>query len=372
MRIGVLTSSRADFGIYLPLLKKMKEDSFFNLSIIAFGTHLSAFHGETIRQIENDGFEVKYKVESMLLTDSPEAIATAVGLTTIKFADFWQKYKTEFDLVFCLGDRYEMFAAVTAGIPFNILFAHIHGGETTLGAIDNIYRHTITLASKYHFVATELYAKRVASIINQLENITTVGALSLDNLASLEILSIAEFKEEWGIDLSEPTILFTFHPETVSYHANKKYASELVQAISILNKKYQILVTMPNADTAGNIIREALNTNFTNENSVFLIENLGSRSYFTAMKFCSFLLGNTSSGIIEAASFGKFVINLGDRQKGRTAGNNVIHTEITSRAIIDAVNNIESLKSPSSENIYWNGGATNKIIEELKSIAKVH
>lgn len=370
MRIAILTSSRADYGIYLPLIKKLKEDPFFDLNIIAFGTHLSPFHGETIKQIQNDGFEVKYKVESMLLTDSPEAIATAVGLTMIKFADFWQKYKSEFDLVFCLGDRYEMFAAVSAGIPFQIPFAHIHGGETTLGAIDNIYRHAITLASRYHFVATTAYAEKVAKLIDNKSNIYVVGALSLDNLSSIEMLSIAEFEAKWSIDLSIDTILCTFHPETVSYHSNEKYTDELVQAINKLTDKYQILVTMPNADTAGNIIRTALTANFSNDSKVFLIENLGSKSYFTAMKYCSLLLGNTSSGIIEAASFGKYVINLGDRQKGRAAGNNVIQTEIISKAIIDAVNEIETQQNPGNKNIYWNGGATNRIIEKLKSITK--
>lgn len=369
MKVGVLTSSRADYGIYLPLLKKLKADTLFDLKIIAFGTHLSPFHGETIKQIESDGFEVAYKVESMLINDSPEAIATAVGLTTIKFADFWQKNKTEFDLVFCLGDRYEMFAAVTAGIPFNITFAHLHGGETTLGAIDNVYRHAITLASKYHFVSTHPYAKRVASITDNDQQITTVGALSLDNLTSLDMLSIDEFKEKWGIDLSKPTILCTFHPETVSYLANEKYANELVKIIREITENYQVLVTMPNADTSGNIIRNALKANFSNEAQVFLIENLGSKSYFTAMKYCSFLLGNTSSGIIEAASFGKYVINLGDRQKGRAAGSNVIHTQITSDAILNSIKQIEARHVLSDENIYWNGGAASKIIEKLKLIA---
>ena len=368
MRIGVLTSSRADFGIYLPLLKKMKGDAFFDLDIIAFGTHLSAFHGHTIKQIYDEGFEVKYTVESMLLTDSPEAIATAVGLTSIKFADFWQKNKSRFDLVFCLGDRYEMFAAVNAGIPFNISFAHFHGGETTLGAIDNIYRHAITLASKYHFVATKAYAERVAHLIDSEANITTVGALSLDNLDSLDLLSVAEFKSIWNVDLSQNTIVCTFHPETVSYDSNEFYASELVKAIKQLRANYQILITMPNADTAGNIIRNAFIDNFVNDSKVFLIENLGSKSYFTAMKYCDFLLGNTSSGIIEAASFGKYVINLGNRQKGRAAGNNVFHSEVMLSNIIEATRNVELKNKLSKNNIYWSGGATHKIIEKLKSI----
>lgn len=370
MRIAVLTSSRADFGIYLPLLKKLREDPFFDLSIIAFGTHLSPFHGETIQQIYEEDFEVKYKVESMLITDSAEAIATAVGLTAIKFADFYQKYQSNFDLVFCLGDRYEMFAAVTAGIPFNIPFAHLHGGETTLGAIDNIYRHSITLASKYHFVATTNYAKRVANLINAEIDITIVGALSLDNLNTLEMPSIEEFKVKWNIDLSKSTILFTFHPETISYHSNENYAKELINTIIELAENYQVLITMPNADTAGNIIRNALIINFNNNTNVFLIENLGSRSYFTAMKYCSFLLGNTSSGIIEAASFSKYVINLGNRQLGRESGGNVIHCEIDKDKIMHAIKNLDQLPLLNSNyNIYGDGKASQKILDKLKDIA---
>ena len=370
MRIAVLTSSRADFGIYLPLLKKLREDPFFDLSIIAFGTHLSPFHGETIQQIYDEGFEVKYKVESLLLTDSAAAIATAVGLTAIKFSDFYHEYQSNFDLVFCLGDRYEMFAAVTAGIPFNIPFAHLHGGETTLGAIDNIYRHAITLASKYHFVATTPYAQRVANLINTEVDITMVGALSLDNLNTLEMLSIAEFKAKWNVDLSKSTILCTFHPETVSYHSNEKYAKELVNTIIEVTENYQVLITMPNADTAGNIIRNALTINFSNNTNVFLIENLGSKSYFTAMKYCSFLLGNTSSGIIEAASFSKYVINLGNRQLGREYGKNVVHCEINKYKIMTTIKNLERLPLLNSTyNIYGDGTASQKIFNKLKDIA---
>jgi GDP/UDP-N,N'-diacetylbacillosamine 2-epimerase (hydrolysing) len=366
MRIAILTSSRADFGIYLPLLKKLVDNSHFKLSIIAFGTHLSYFHGKTISQIRNEGFEVEYEIESVLLGDSPNSISTAMGLTNIKFAEFWRIHGAAFDLVFCLGDRYEMFAAVTAGIPFQIPFAHIHGGETTLGAIDNIFRHAITLASKYHFVATAAYARRVAGLIESDVNIHNVGALSLDNLDSIPLLSLLTFKEKWNIDLSIKTILITFHPETIAVDKNYSYAQELVNAIRQLD--YQILITMPNADTAGNIIRKALTDNFQKEERVFLIENLGTQSYFTAMKYCAFLLGNTSSGIIEAASFGKAVINLGDRQKGRIAGKNVVQVNIQSQAILDAVIAIENAEFCDIENLYWNGGAADKIINVLEEI----
>ncbi len=366
-RIGILTSSRADFGIYLPLLKALKENANFQTRIIAFGTHLSAFHGYTLTQIEEAGFTAEYKIESMLLTDSSSAIATSMGLTLIKFADFWQEHAAEFDLVFCLGDRYEMFSAVTAGIPFQVQFAHLHGGETTLGAIDNVFRHGITLASRYHFVSTPTYATRVEQIINGNKNIFYVGALGLDNLIDFDGLTIQQFDEKWGIDLSRKTILVTYHPETVAYQDNAANTQEFIKAIEKL-ADYQVLITMPNADTAGSSIRKMITERWSNSDRFFLIENLGAVSYFTAMKHCAFLLGNTSSGIIEAASFGKFVINIGDRQKGRASGDNVIHVPINADAILNAVHSIKGKGHTDTSNIYYNNGAAAKIIEALEQI----
>jgi GDP/UDP-N,N'-diacetylbacillosamine 2-epimerase (hydrolysing) len=366
IQIGILTSSRADFGIYLPLIKLLKEDRRFEVKIIAFGTHLSMFHGYTVDQIEEAGFEVQYKIESMLLTDSPSSIATSIGLTTIKFADFWKEHAKEFDLVFCLGDRYEMFSAVMAAVPFQITFAHIHGGETTLGAIDNIFRHSISHASTIHFTSTELYQERIKKMIDEPESVYYTGALSLDNLSTMPLLSIAEFKKKWQINLTIPTILTTFHPETVNLDLNIQYAEELVKTI-IATKEYQFLITMPNADTSGNSVRKIFEDKLVNIKGVFLVENLGTQSYFTAMRNCSFLLGNTSSGIIEAASFGKYVINLGNRQKGRAYGGNVIHTAITKDAIKLAISTIETNKTYSGNNIYYKSGAAYTIINILKT-----
>jgi len=370
MRVGVLTSSRADFGIYLPLLKKLKADDFFDLKIIAFGTHLSKNHGETVKQIEESGFNVEFKIDTIPASDTPEAIAVSMGKTTKKFAKFWNETANEFDIVFCLGDRYEMFSAVLAGIPFQIRFAHIHGGEKTLGAIDNIFRHSISLASKYHFVSTALYGEKVKELTESEGNIFYVGALSLDNINEVKLLSIEEFKEKWGIDLSKKTILVTFHPETVAIAKNKFYVNELIHVLNKLTD-YHIVITMPNADTMGNILREEFNSNFQDSKRVHLIENFGTQSYFTALKYSSFLLGNTSSGIIEAASFGKYVINVGDRQAGRLTGSNVIHSLITREDIMDKVKKIEKLELLSTENLYYNGGAADKIINALKSIQNV-
>lgn len=365
MKIGVLTSSRADFGIFLPLLKALKKDPFFTLEIIAFGTHLSPFHGYTLNEIEKEGFTVKYKIESMLVSDSKEAIATAMSLTMMKFSSFWKENVEEFDLIFCLGDRYEMFAAVMAGVPFNVKFAHLHGGEKTMGAIDNIFRHAISHASSVHFTSTEIYQERLKQMIDEPNHVYYVGALSLDNIAAIPLLSTDVFKAKWHIDLTIPTILTTFHPETVNPNLNIHYAEELVKVIQS-SKKYQFLITMPNSDTLGNTIRRIFKSNLTNRPGIFFIENLGTESYFTAMKFCSFLLGNTSSGIIEAASFGKYVINLGKRQDGRSCGTNIIQSDILLADIKSAIAKIESSKEYSGDNLYFKTGASDIILKILK------
>jgi GDP/UDP-N,N'-diacetylbacillosamine 2-epimerase (hydrolysing) len=365
-RIAVLTSSRADYGIYLPLLKSLKNDPFFNVSIIAFGTHLSPFHGFTLTQILNDGFEVPYQIESMLAGDSDNAISTTMALTSLKFSDFWRQHQNDFDLVFCCGDRFEMFAAVVAGIPYGIKYAHLHGGEKTLGAIDNIFRHSITLASRYHFVSCEEHASRVAELIESEKNIFNVGALSLDNLTTLPLLSTEEFFNRFSVDLVKPTILVTVHPETKTPDVNATHAEELAVTLLELNE-YQVLISLPNADIDGFVIRQRfLRLPVESANRISCHENLGSQAYFTAMKYCAFLLGNTSSGIIEAASFHKWVINLGNRQQGRMQSNNTINIPFKRELIHQAIDKIEHSPVYNGTNIYYKENVAGSICSILK------
>lgn len=365
MKIGVLTSSRADFGIYLPLLKALKDDSFFQLELIVFGTHLSRYHGFTIQHILDEGFEPTHQIHQMLLTDDANAISTSYGLTALKFADFWNQYR--FDLVFCLGDRYEMAAAVAAGIPFNVRFAHIHGGETTLGAIDNIYRHSITLASKFHFVAAERFKIRVKEITGTDDHCIVTGSLSLVNLQQMLLLSIEEFYKKWNIDLTLPSILITLHPETVAYDQNEQYASESLKAFKTLINDFQLIVTLPNADTSGTIYRKMFQI-LKNDHpeKVFLIENFGTQSYFSCMKHVGLIVGNSSSGIIEAASFGKYVINIGDRQKGRLMSDNTIHVAYDSYSIVQTIKQYFD-NMFSGQNIYYQKNSVFKILSFLKN-----
>ena len=369
MKIGVLTSSRADYGIYLPLLIKIKEDNFFELEIIAFGTHLSKIHGFTLNEIENGNYSKIHCISSLIANDDEQAVATSYALTALKFADFWQYNK--FDLVFCLGDRFEMSAAVQASIPFNVEFAHLHGGETTLGAIDNIYRHQISLASNLHFTAGELFSDRVIELIGHNKNVYTVGSLSLNEIENFQPINKTKFFEKFKLP-NKDFALITFHPETVNIEMNQYFANEMRKALSQVASKLYLVITMPNADTMGSVFRmqiEQLKNEFSTQ--VMCIENFGKENYFSAMYYAKLLIGNTSSGIIEAASFGKYVVNVGDRQKGRMQSDNIINTSFNHQNIIEAVDKAIVKKTFTGNNKYFNQHTADLIIHHIKQFNEI-
>jgi GDP/UDP-N,N'-diacetylbacillosamine 2-epimerase (hydrolysing) len=282
-----------------------------------------------------------------------------------KFANFWNDHQQQIDLVLCLGDRYEMFAAVSASLPFNIKVAHFHGGETSLGAIDESFRHSITAMSHIHFTSTEKSAKRVEAIKGSATNVFNVGAMSLDNLNELTLLTEKEFKQKFGVYPNHP-ILVTFHPETVAFEKNEEYCNELVKVLEEL--KEQIFITLPNADTNGNSIREKLLTLASKKDKITCFESLGTQGYFSAIQFCSFMLGNTSSGIIEAASFGKYVVNLGSRQLGRESSSNVLHSKINRSEIVEKIKQLKMAPLLDRKNIYGDGNSTTKVVHILKQV----
>lgn len=365
MKLALLTSSRADYGFYRPLIRRLNECEELSFTLIAFGTHLSKFHGSTISSIYEDGVTDVELVSWVPDGDSPSEIAEGIGLCHVAFSKFWTI--TDADLIVCIGDRYEMFAAVSASIPFNIPVAHISGGEETLGAIDNIYRHSLTHMSKYHFVNTEKNKNRVIDLIVSSENVFRSGSLAVDNIHETVLLTNSEFYEQFDFDIVSPFILFTFHPETVK-HENNKFYAEVIETI-LLGLDYNVLVTMPNADTSSNIIRETLIKVGHHVKRISLVESLGSRGYYTALKNCEFVLGNSSSGIIEAASFGKYVINLGSRQAGREKGKNIIDCNIDELSIRSTIQKVERMPQLKCENIYGDGNASNVIVDTLKKIA---
>jgi GDP/UDP-N,N'-diacetylbacillosamine 2-epimerase (hydrolysing) len=367
VRVGVLTSSRADFGVYLPLLKELQADPDFKVEIIAFGTHLSIAHGATINEIEKSGFSVKYKVVSMVAHDSEEAVATSVGLTFIKFSALWEIVKNEFDVVLCLGDRYEMFSAVLSAVPYGIKFAHFYGGDRSDGAIDNVYRDCMTIASQIHFTSTQKCAERVKALTSS-KNVHPVGILSLEPIKKMPLLSILDFHSKWKVDLSKPTALVTFHPETVNSEVNYSHAKVVEEVIEEILKTFQVVVTMPNADTHGSVYRKSYEALAVRHKKFFAFENLGMESYFTCMKHCKFVLGNTSSGISEAPTFQKYFINIGIRQQGREMGANVISTPFQSKHILEAIWSLPKDFVFKGNNIYHMPGSVTLVRNILKHI----
>ncbi len=365
MKIGVLTSSRADYSVYYPLLKKLQDDPFFELSIIAFGTHLSPYHGETVSLIEADGFNVSHKISSIIIGDSPETIASSIGQTMIKFSSLWAQEK--FDFVLALGDRFEMFAAVSALLPFNGKVVHLHGGETTTGAIDNAYRHSISHMSYLHFVSTEAYKLRLSGILGSNENIVISGALSIESLANQEIMSKEALSADLGLDFTKPVILFTFHPETAQFEANKNHITEILTAFDEL-KQFQILITMPNVDTMGNLIRSAILKYAESNDQITIKESLGMKRYFSAMRHAALMLGNSSSGFVEASYFPTKVVNLGHRQDGRLITPNIINSAITKADILQSVYRIYNSPPTGPINVYGTGQASEIIVQTLKKL----
>tara|TARA_Y100001958_G_C21238683_1_gene565784 strand:- start:1256 stop:2386 length:1131 start_codon:yes stop_codon:yes gene_type:complete len=365
LSIGLLTSSRADYGIYKPLLKSISRDKMIDLTIIVFGMHLKKKYGKTVHQITQDKFGNIDIVEGMSDKDSPLDIAVSYGQLIKNFSQYWAKNR--YDYVIALGDRFEMSAAVQSGIPFEVKFIHLHGGEKTLGSLDNIYRHQITLASKIHFVATDQYLKKVYNIIGSKENIYNHGALSLDGIDEIELPKWSNVCEKFGIN-HDDYILVTFHPETVGLDKNKDFSNIVFETLAKISEDTNIVITMPNADAAGDLYRNSMiKLSKLYSNKISIVENFGRENYFAAMKNASMMIGNTSSGILESASFKKYVINVGDRQKGRLKNKNVFDVPFSKDKIVQKYNSIKKLAEYSGKNIFFKKNTAEKIIDTIRS-----
>lgn len=366
----LLTSSRADFSIYLPLIslwpKKIKEQ----LRIVAFGSHLLHEHGDTVNSILQEGFEVYEKISIANETeDSDASVARKISATTMAFASFWDKEKNQAKAILALGDRYEMFAAVVASIPFRLPIIHFHGGETSEGSIDDLFRDCISRCSYLHFTATEQASRRLEQLMPIASHlIENVGALALDHVNSLALWSSEEWNKHHSFSIDLPFALFTMHPETAHPETNASLAEEVVNALSELAKRgARILITLPNADNRQVEIRSRL-LKFSAQwsNQVYAVDSLGPLGYYTALKHCQLVMGNSSSGIIEAASFQKWVINIGNRQKGRLHGMNVKHVEAESSAIVDLFFDICNKPFPEMKNPYGSGDTAPKVIASIQ------
>lgn len=368
-RIGVVTVARSDYGIYFPILRKIQQDPDLELVLIVGGMHLSPEFGLTVNILEADGFKPAAKVEMLLSSDSPEGVAKSVGVGVIGFAQAYAQLNP--DLLLLLGDRFEMMAAAVAALPFKMPMAHIHGGESTEGLIDEAIRHSITKISHIHFASTEAHAARIRQMGEEPWRVTVSGAPSLDNLKKMTFLSAEELERRHGLDLSKPPLLVTYHPVTLDYENTEYQVTELAAALKTC--ALPLIFTFPNADASGRKIIEMIQA-FVKEMPLARITvNLGTEGYFSLMAHAAAMVGNSSSGIVEAASFKLPVVNIGDRQRGRFQAGNVIDCGYSRDQILNAIRRATSQKFRKTlENLvnpYGDGHAAERIVAGLKSVS---
>ena len=332
-RITVVSTSRADYGLYRPLLRRLADDASVDLGLVVGGTHLAQEFGMTVGEIEADGFAIAERVELLSGEDTPRAVAEAMGRGTAGFAGAIARLAP--DIVVVLGDRFEMHAAAVAAQPFRVPVAHIHGGELTLGAMDDAFRHSITKLSHLHFVAAEAFARRLRQMGEEDWRITVSGALGLDNLALIEPLAGADLEALIGLPPEAPPLIVTHHPETLGAEPVDAQAAALLGAVE--DADLPVVITAPNADPGGARIKELVAAFVADHPRARYVENLGTRAYFGLMARAAAMVGNSSSGIIEAASFTLPVVNVGRRQEGRPRPANVIDVAGSRKAILAGI-----------------------------------
>lgn len=370
-KICVVTGTRAEYGLLRFVLENLKNSDEVSLQIVATGMHLSPEFGLTVRNIEADGFTVTKRVESLLSSDTPTGIAKSTGLGMIGFADAFADLQP--DLIVLLGDRFEILSAAVCALYSRIPVAHLHGGETTEGAFDEGIRHAITKMSHFHLVAAEAYRNRVIQLGENPERVFNVGGTGVDALMNTKLLGREELGERVGFDLTGKFLLITYHPVTLEHASSEEQLEELFRALRQLDEKVTFLFTMPNADTDGRVIMRMIES-FVVETKgrSFASLSLGQLNYFSAMKHCMAVVGNSSSGLLEAPTLKVPTVNIGDRQKGRLMAESVISCEPDSASIQKALDlalgsgfetTLARTVSP-----YGEGGASARIIDILLKV----
>lgn len=369
-RVAVVTTSRADYGLLSPLLRKLQADNSFNLNLIVSGSHLSDKHGMTIKCIIEDRIAISDKVEMIKLDDSAAGICQAISSGFKGFSDIFLRDPA--DLLIVLGDRYELISACITALIYRIPIAHIHGGEVTFGALDDSIRHSVTKMASIHFPSIGQYASRIIQMGEEPERVYTVGALGMDNIMGIPLMTKNELEKFTGVDFSSGVVLMTYHPVTLDDYC---LAAEQTQVILnvLLRNGLLTIITMPNADSGGNAVYDVIQSYVRKHPDNFkFIKNLGQKAYLSAMKYARLMIGNSSSGIIESSAFRLPVVNIGDRQAGRFRTPNIIDAECNPEAVAAAISwaiskefveSISDIKSP-----YGDGNTSGKIIDVLKSV----
>jgi len=338
MKICVFTGIRADYGLLKPLMKAIQQDKDLTLQLLVSGMHLSPEFGNTIDEITKDGFKIDEKVEILLSSDTETGVVKSTGLGLIGYADSLNRLKP--DMVVVLGDRFEALAFTFASFVKRIPIIHISGGEITEGAIDDSIRHSITKFSHLHLVATKEYKKRVIQLGEEPWRVFNVGEIGLIGMKN-GLLTKEEFEKSINFKLNKKNILVTYHPETVDNKNNIKNFQEILKALSCLTDT-NIIFTKSNADNGGREINNMIDEFVKKHKNSIVFNSLGRKRYLSALQYVDIVLGNSSSGIVEAPSFKIATINIGNRQKGRIKANSIIDVKANKNEILEAINMVYS------------------------------
>ena len=369
IKICVVTGTRAEYGLLYWLMKAIDRESMFELQVIVTGMHLSPEFGLTYREIEEE-FKIDRKIEILLSSDTSVGVSKSMGLAQISFAEAYETLKP--DLIIVLGDRYEIFVATSVAMIATIPIAHLHGGETTEGAFDEAIRHAITKMSHLHFTATDLYRNRVIQLGENPTKVFNVGGMGIENIKKLNLLNRLEFEASIDFALNKKNILVTFHPVTLEPLKVKEQFQCLLNVIDEYEEMH-IIFTKANSDTGGRIVNQMIDEyvgEYTHKAVCFT--SLGQLRYLSALQFVDAVVGNSSSGLIEAPSFQIGTLNIGDRQKGRIMAESVINCDNSEESIREGFTKLYSKefqeKLTTVKNPYGDGCASEKIVEILKSV----
>lgn len=366
-KICVVTGSRAEYGILRNLMAAIKADPELQLQVIATNQHLSKLQGETYKEIEREGFTIDYKVYMAddEAPDNANTTAKSISRGVSGFADAFDALHP--DLLLILGDRYEMLAVASTALIYKIPIAHLHGGEITEGAFDDAIRHAISKMSHLHFTSTEAYRNRVIQLGEQPERVFNVGALGVENVMKNDFMSKEEIESSLNFQLTDKCLLCTYHPVTLSNMSSEVQVLNLLKALDYY-KDYHIIFTYSNSDTNSQIIIKRIQEYVDrNKGRCMFIPSLGQRRYFSALKYMTAVLGNSSSGIIEVPSFGIPTLDIGDRQKGRIAADCVIHCGYSIEEIKEGLEKVVNYPSKAIDNHYYKEGTCEAIFNIIKN-----
>lgn len=367
-KICVFTGTRADYGLLQPLMRGISQTPGLELQVLASGMHLSPEFGNTYREIENDGFQIDAKVEILLSSDTSVGIAKSTGLGLINYSETLSRLQP--DLMVILGDRFEAFAMAASATICKIPIAHLHGGELSCGAIDEAFRHAITKMSHLHFTSTETYRQRVIQLGEAPERVFNVGAIGVENIKSLPLLDRPALEKAINFHLGEAALLVTFHPTTLEHNTAGKQFQEVLLALKRF-PQFKIVFTKANADMDGRAVNQMID-NFVEQHPgrTCSFTSMGQLRYLSTMRQVTAVVGNSSSGIIEAPSLMVPTINIGDRQKGRIKAPSVIDCQPREKAVVEALELVTSASfqktTQTVSNPYEKNGTTAAILQKLK------